>query len=210
MFVNNTLRVHLHIADGAQFIANAPSSYYDVIIQDSSDPWTWSPDGQKIILPSSVLYSKEHFHHISRSLNTDGILVIQAESLQIPSDFNGIREWRSLALQAGFDKVQYGTIMISSYPTGQIGLLMCEKNSKTSASIDHIKQRYHNDIIDKKLLTTYYHPLLHTSTFTAIPKWAYQHIYSDDVDTTPTCLAPPSIDTIGNNNDNIIHAPKFK
>lgn len=183
-------RVHLHVADGATFIANAPDRFYDVIIQDSSDPWTWSPNGQKIVLPSSVLYSEQHFQHISRSLKNDGILVIQAESLQIPSDFNGIREWRNLALRAGFHKVQYGTIMISSYPTGQIGMLMCEKNSLNSSNLEDIEERYRNDIIIKNQFTTYYHPLLHLSTFTSIPKWAYQHIYGDIVDTTPTCLAP--------------------
>lgn len=184
-------RVHLHVADGAMFIADAPNNFYDVIIQDSSDPWTWTSNGQKIVLPSSVLYSKEHFNHIYRSLNTNGVLVFQAESLQIPSDFNGIREWRKVLLKAGFDKVQYGTIMISSYPTGQIGLMLCEKNSITSSRIDDIELRYRKDIVDNGQPTTYYHPLLHTSTFTSIPKWAYQHIYDDNVDTSPTCLAPP-------------------
>ena len=84
-------RVRLHIADGASFVRNAADASYDVIIQDSSDPWTWGEDGKKVVLPSSVLYSEEHFTHISRILKSNGVLNLQAETLQIPSDLRGIR-----------------------------------------------------------------------------------------------------------------------
>lgn len=116
-------RVKLHIADGAAFVRDAEDSSYDIIVQDSSDPWTWSGEGEKIVLPSSALYSDQHFANISRILKSDGVLAIQAESLQIPSDINGIRQWRELALRSGFQSARYSSIMISSYPTGQIGLL---------------------------------------------------------------------------------------
>jgi spermidine synthase len=116
-------RVKLHIADGAAFVRDAADGSYDVIVQDSSDPWTYSDDGEKIILPSSVLYSEQHFMNIYRILGKNGVLAIQAESLQIPSDFQGIREWRDLALRIGFESARYSSITISSYPTGQIGLL---------------------------------------------------------------------------------------
>ena len=73
-------RVTLHIADGAAFIANATDSSYDVIIQDSSDPYTWDDEtGEKIDLPSKTLYSDAHFTNISRALGEKGVFSFQAE-----------------------------------------------------------------------------------------------------------------------------------
>ena len=69
-------RVTLHIMDGCQFVKNTSNGYYDVIIQDSSDPWEFE-SGTKKILPSSVLFTKGHFHEIYRILNKDGIFNFQ-------------------------------------------------------------------------------------------------------------------------------------
>ena len=72
-------RATLHIADGSKFVREAPDNFYDVIIQDSSDPFTWADDGKVIELPSNVLYSKEHFHHINKILFPAGVYNFQAE-----------------------------------------------------------------------------------------------------------------------------------
>jgi spermidine synthase len=50
-----------------------------VIIQDSSDPWTWDANGKPQQLPSSVLYSTEHFSSIHRILGEDGIFNFQVQ-----------------------------------------------------------------------------------------------------------------------------------
>jgi spermidine synthase len=73
-------RVHLHIQDGASFVQDAPTGSYDVIIQDSSDPWTWDANGKPQELPSSVLYSTKHFSSIHRILGEDGIFNFQVQS----------------------------------------------------------------------------------------------------------------------------------
>jgi spermidine synthase len=70
-------RVHLHIQDGASYVKEAPTGAYDVIIQDSSDPWTWDANGKPQELPSNVLYSTEHFSSIHRILSEDGIFNFQ-------------------------------------------------------------------------------------------------------------------------------------
>jgi len=57
-------RVTLWIADGAVFARNAANDNYDVVIQDSSDPW--STDGE--LLPSSALYERDHFRQLHRIL----------------------------------------------------------------------------------------------------------------------------------------------
>ena len=76
----NDSRVTLHIDDGAAFVARAATGFYDVIIQDSSDPWTWDDSGRQIDLPSSVLYGEKHFRNIHRALSDSGIFNFQVSS----------------------------------------------------------------------------------------------------------------------------------
>jgi len=173
-------RVHLHVADGAAFVRNAPANSYDVIIQDSSDPWTWADDGSRVVLPSSVLYSTTHFSNLQRILKSNGILNLQAETLNIPSDLEGIREWRQQATAVGFAQARYGSLMISSYPTGQIGFLLCQNAPGPGASAESMEQRYQTMIATPEKATTYYHPPLQTSSF-ILPLWAEKYIYSDAV-----------------------------
>ena len=70
-------RVTLHIANGASFVKDVTDDYYDVIVQDSSDPFTIDENGVPIDLPSGVLYSTEHFSHIKRILSKDGVFNFQ-------------------------------------------------------------------------------------------------------------------------------------
>ena len=70
-------RVHLHIADGAAFMINATDGFYDVIIQDSSDPDYVDEDGNVVVLPAHVLFSKEHFANCYRALGQDGIFSLE-------------------------------------------------------------------------------------------------------------------------------------
>jgi spermidine synthase len=183
----NDPRVHLHIADGAKFVRNAPNASYDVIIQDSSDPWKLGQNGEQVDLPSSVLYAPEHFHNIYRILEPNGVLNMQAESLQIPSDLDGIRNWRKLALSVGFESAMYGSIMISSYPTGQIGFLLCEKDRSAASTLSHVENRFQK-IVEANRSTTYYHPPLQTGSF-VLPLWAMRHIYSGKVIVPPKSSA---------------------
>lgn len=173
----NDPRVNLHIADGATFVRDADDNSYDVIIQDSSDPWTWAGENDIVILPSSVLYSPEHFAHIHRILKPNGVLSFQAESLQIPSDLNGIRDWRQMALAVGFKSARYGSILISSYPTGQIGFLLCEKDPSAASSVVNMQERFAR-MAETKKSTSYYHPPLQASAF-VLPLWAMRHIYDE-------------------------------
>mmetsp|Transcript_10317 Transcript_10317/g.30428 ORF Transcript_10317/g.30428 Transcript_10317/m.30428 type:complete len:139 (+) Transcript_10317:734-1150(+) len=73
-------RVKLHVADGAAFIRDVEAGSYDVIIQDSSDPFTWDDDGAVIDLPSGVLYSQSHFENLVRVLSPGGALNLQVSA----------------------------------------------------------------------------------------------------------------------------------
>ncbi len=73
-------RVRLHIANGVEFVQQAPTSHYDVVIQDSSDPWSWDERGTKKLLPSEVLYAEDHFAAVHRILTLDGIFNLQVKN----------------------------------------------------------------------------------------------------------------------------------
>lgn len=171
-------RVKLHIADGAEFVRNAPSGYYDVIVQDSSDPWNWDDSGKMVELPSNVLYAREHFENLYRILSPDGILNIQAETMQIPSDYAGAVEWRKTFLDIGFASSRYGSIIISSYPTGQIGFLMSEKDPDSATLPRDIHRRF-SALRETGKPTSYYHPRLQVSAFD-LPYWAEQKMYGEE------------------------------
>ena len=158
-------RVNLKIEDGAAFAKNAPDNYYDVVIQDSSDPFTANEDGVVSDLPSSVLYKPDHFANIKRILKDDGIFMLQSETYTIPSDLEGIKEWRQQALDLNFGRVRYGTLAISTYPTGQIGFLICEAEGKEKDDktlLNEVTERF-NEMQSKNESTEYYHPRLQIS-----------------------------------------------
>jgi len=189
-------RVKLHVADGAKFVADAKDGHYDAIIQDSSDPYTWGDDGNKVELPSNILYSEQHFQHILRILRPGGVFNFQAETFNIPSDLEGISEWRNQALDVGFSSARYGSLMISSYPTGQIGFLLCAKsdnggdNNRSSTGIaptlNDVEARF-AQMVRRGDRTTYYQPKLQFSSFD-LPLWVEESVYGTSIVTSVASL----------------------
>lgn len=131
------------------------------------------------MLPSNVLYTYEHFENINRALSRDGIFSFQAETFNIASDLTGIVAWRAQALSVGFNSVRYGSITISSYPTGQIGFLLCEKNPESAPSIDEVHERFKimQEVTGSE--TSYYQPKLQESAFD-LPLWVEKRIYNEE------------------------------
>jgi len=156
---------------------------YDLIVQDSSDPWITHTEGNQVTLPSSALYEENHFRNLYRILKPNGILNLQAETFTIPSDLDGIVHWRKQALDIGFASAKYGSIFISSYPTGQIGFLLLEKSPDEAATIEDIQKRF-RDMRKKGHTTTYYHPQLQTSSFD-LPLWVHETIYGSTQNNDP-------------------------
>ena len=152
-------RAQLHIRDGAQFVRDSADGTYDVIIQDSSDPWVVAEDGIMRPLPSGVLYEEQHICELNRILKPDGVLVIQAESFSVPTSLGGIVVWRAVMDSCGFGRSRYGSIYTSSYPTGQIGFLLGEKDPCSAAPYQDVVERY-NQMVESGQKTSYYHPPL--------------------------------------------------
>lgn len=84
-------RLHLVIADGAEFIRQTTGGY-DVIIVDSTDP----------IGPGEVLFTDTFYGHAKRALTPDGILVTQngVPFLQGDELTNTMRAFRALFVDA--------------------------------------------------------------------------------------------------------------
>eukprot|EP00529_Nitzschia_sp_RCC80_P001776 CAMPEP_0113453826 /NCGR_PEP_ID=MMETSP0014_2-20120614/7552_1 /TAXON_ID=2857 /ORGANISM="Nitzschia sp." /LENGTH=374 /DNA_ID=CAMNT_0000345221 /DNA_START=214 /DNA_END=1338 /DNA_ORIENTATION=- /assembly_acc=CAM_ASM_000159 len=178
-------RAQLHIRDGAQFVRDAADGTYDVIIQDSSDPWVVAEDGVMRPLPSGVLYEEQHICELNRILKPDGVLVIQAESFSVPTSLGGIIVWRSVMDACGFGRSRYGSIYTSSYPTGQIGFLVGEKDPCSSAPYQDVVERY-NRIVESGQKTSYYHPPLQKGCF-ELPLWVHDNIYGTEESADLSC-----------------------
>ena len=149
-------RVTLSVMDGATFIQNKlmTNDYYDVIIQDSSDPFVMEEDGSFSFLPSNALFSDDHFQSMFQLLEPrQGVLMFQAETYNIPSNLEEIQKWRKNLIQYGFQQVRYGTISINSYPTGQIGFYVAHTD-KTINSMENTKGGDSSCTNDASITTT--------------------------------------------------------
>lgn len=69
-------RLHVHIADGIAWVADAADKHYDVIIVDGSDP----------VGPAVGLFNESFFQNCARILKPHGVLTTQAESPLLMQD----------------------------------------------------------------------------------------------------------------------------
>mmetsp|Transcript_7723 Transcript_7723/g.13994 ORF Transcript_7723/g.13994 Transcript_7723/m.13994 type:complete len:383 (+) Transcript_7723:42-1190(+) len=201
-------KVNLIIGDGAAYVkqqADKGESYH-VIVQDASDPFWLDEDGGITTLPSSVLYDTSHFESLYKLLRPkEGVLMFQAETYNIPSNLKSIRKWRGLLRDIGFGKPRYGSISISTYPTGQIGFFaahardddvggerVCEAGDTCDGGdgvvveeMEILPELDWNRILAQfhglSGKTRYYHPRIHRSAYD-LPLWVEQYVNGDGVD----------------------------
>ncbi|KAL9612849.1 MAG: hypothetical protein Q9167_002581 [Letrouitia subvulpina] len=108
--------VTVHVGDGFKFLADKKNEF-DVIITDSSDP-----EG-----PAETLFQKPYFELLHGALRDGGIITTQAEN-----------QWLHLALitdlkkscKEVFPTVEYAYTTIPTYPSGQIGFMVCCKDAE--------------------------------------------------------------------------------
>ncbi|KDQ10872.1 hypothetical protein BOTBODRAFT_35823 [Botryobasidium botryosum FD-172 SS1] len=106
-------RVTVHVGDGFAFLKNHESTY-DVIITDSSDP----------VGPASVLFEKPYFQLLRDALREGGHISTQAECLWLHLPL--IKELGDMA-KTLFPVVEYAFTTIPTYPSGQIGFIVCSR-----------------------------------------------------------------------------------
>ena len=146
-------RAVLNICDGLKFVADAAEGTYDAIIVDSSDP----------IGPASVLFSKPFFQSIHRALRPGGVLCTQGESLWLHLDL--IKECHAMCGEVfGAPGVAYAFTTIPTYPSGQIGFMICTKAGGTTDVRAPVRPPPSDAL-------RYYTPEVHRAAF-VLPKFA--------------------------------------
>ncbi|KAF2239272.1 putative spermidine synthase [Viridothelium virens] len=109
--------VKTHIGDGFEFLRDRTNEF-DVIITDSSDP-----EG-----PAESLFQKPYFELLRGALRDGGVITTQGSENQ----------WLHLSLISKLKKsckevfpvVEYAYTTIPTYPSGQIGFMVCCKDSE--------------------------------------------------------------------------------
>jgi spermidine synthase / saccharopine dehydrogenase (NADP+, L-glutamate-forming) len=131
-------KVKVFIGDGFKFLSDNVSSY-DVIITDSSDP----------VGPAASLFEKPYFQLLHDALTPGGNISTQAECLWLHLPL--IRELRCTTLEI-FETAEYAYTTIPTYPSGQIGFLVCSTmpNRDLKTALRTIPNtRYYNSNVHK-------------------------------------------------------------
>lgn len=144
-------KANLVIGDGVAFAASAAESSYDVIIVDSSDP----------VGPAEKLFSREFYENAHRILKPGGVLCTQGECLWVHADLicAVMQEYA-----ACFASVEYASLQVPTYPSGQIGGILCRKAKDGLDVSCRLPQRN----IPQDMELNYYTSEMHTAAF-ALP-----------------------------------------
>ncbi|XP_054159320.1 spermidine synthase-like [Oppia nitens] len=145
-------KLRLLFEDGYEFVKNHPNEF-DVIITDSSDPKG----------PAECLFQEPYYRALYRSLRTGGIICCQAESYWFDLTFikQLVRKCRGI-----FQSVRYGSTQVPSYPSGQIGFLVCSKDQSVDFA-DPVNKFTAVQCTGMQL--RYYTSEIHTSAFRLPP-----------------------------------------
>ncbi|KAF5380062.1 hypothetical protein D9615_006114 [Tricholomella constricta] len=108
-------RVTVFIGDGFKFLA-ANVATYDAIITDSSDP----------VGPAAALFEKPYFQLMHDALAPGGHISTQGECLWLHLPL--ISELRNMTREL-FPVAEYAYTTIPTYPSGQIGFVLCSKQA---------------------------------------------------------------------------------
>ncbi|OXB64430.1 hypothetical protein ASZ78_010013 [Callipepla squamata] len=110
----SSAKLTLHVGDGFEFMKQNQEAF-DVIITDSSDPMG----------PAESLFKESYYQLMKTALREDGILCCQGECQWLHLDL--IKEMRQFC-KSLFPVVEYAYCTIPTYPSGQIGFMLCSKN----------------------------------------------------------------------------------
>lgn len=126
-------RVRVLHADGAVFLEENKGKF-DVIITDSSDP----------IGPAQALFEEPYYKKLLEALTPDGIACCQGEAIWLHL---GVIKPMIDFCHTLFDHTEYASCMVPTYPSGQIGFLLCARGStrpQEPRAWSHPSLRYYN------------------------------------------------------------------
>jgi len=150
-------KVKVHVGDGFKFLEDYKNAF-DVIITDSSDP-----DG-----PAEALFQKPYFQLLFEALREGGVITTQAENPWLHLEL--IKNLKRDVKQV-FPVAEYGWTTIPTYPSGQIGFMVCSKD----ASRDVTKPLRSVSAEEEDRLFRYYSKRVHEAAF-VLPKFAEKEL----------------------------------
>jgi spermidine synthase len=153
-------KVTVHIGDGFKFLQEYKNTF-DVIITDSSDP-----EG-----PAESLFQKPYFELLNGALTEKGVITTQAESIWL--HLNIIKDLKKACKQV-FPVAEYAYCTIPTYPSGQIGFMVCSKDA--NANVKKPIRSWTEE--EEALLNRYYNKNIHEASF-VLPNWAQKALNSD-------------------------------
>jgi spermidine synthase len=166
-----------YVGDGFEFLKNHKNEF-DVIITDSSDP-----DG-----PAETLFQKPYFELLNDALTEGGVITTQGTYPTFPPCFPfhfrpnkspGENLWLHLPLIASLKKacsevfpvVEYAYTTIPTYPSGQIGFMVCCKDA--SRNVREPVRTWSAE--EEQKLCRYYNQDIHRASF-VLPNFARQKL----------------------------------
>ncbi|KJZ78747.1 Spermidine synthase [Hirsutella minnesotensis 3608] len=146
----------VHIGDGFKFLDDYKNAF-DVIITDSSDP-----EG-----PAESLFEKPYFQLLHDALREGGVISTQGSEnqwLHLPL----IKNLKKVCKEI-FPVVEYAYTTIPTYPSGQIGFMVCSKNPNTNVKVP-LRKWERKEEAEK---CRYYSSDIHSASF-VLPNFARQ------------------------------------
>ena len=130
---------------------------FDIIITDSSDP----------VGPAVGLFNRDYYESLYNALESGGVICSQAEDFWF--DLKIVKDLHIMCRDL-FKSVAYASILVPTYPSGQIGCLLASKD---------LSRNFAKAIIpyDRQFLQTlrYYTERVHEAAF-ALPNFVAQEL----------------------------------
>ncbi|MGH0147042.1 UNVERIFIED_CONTAM: hypothetical protein FKN15_060862 [Acipenser sinensis] len=147
-------KLTLNVGDGFEFMKQNQVAF-DVIITDSSDP----------VGPAESLFKESYYQLMKTALRDNGILCCQGECQWLHLEL--IKEMRTFC-KSLFPVVDYAYCTIPTYPSGQIGFMLCSKNTETNFR-DPVRKLTDEEVESMNL--KYYNYEIHRAAF-ILPEFA--------------------------------------
>lgn len=148
-------RLEVSIADGRDYVRNAPDGQYDVVIVDSNDP----------VGPSEGLFTAAFYQDVYRILHRDGILITQSESPRFNTRvFKEV--YQCLSRQFGQEQVHCYLSFIPTYPTGMWSF---SYSSKGQAHPTRSLDKTRSEVFSQQHGLRYYNAAMHQAAFALPP-----------------------------------------
>lgn len=150
----------LHM-DAAEFLKAEDHEYYDIIIVDSSDP----------VGPAETLFKPAFYESMAGALAPGGVVCTQGECIWLHLE---LITTVTQACRSIFPIVDYAYTTVPTYPSGQIGFILCSTMERPDAL--RVPAREPGEELAKGL--NYYSSLMHSASF-VLPAFAERKIHGD-------------------------------